>query len=195
MRSGVFHRTEADLTSGRGVGLTVVRTRLPIWAISDLDDDPRKGTCFTLRLPLTLAIADALIAVVGGQTFAIQQSLVREVIEIAQEEVTTLERNEVIAYRNEVLPLVRLARYFHLPEADRPILCGLVVGTGLSGVTMVVDRIVGRREIVVRALTDPLLQVAGISGATELGDGRVVLILDPFRLLRERVPVTRPAQG
>jgi two-component system chemotaxis sensor kinase CheA len=83
-----------------------------------------------------------------------------------------------------VLPVLRLARLFNLPEErDRPFNL-LIVGAGLSAVGIAVSRIHGLREIVVRAITDPLIRTPGIAGATELGDGRIVLILDAQALAR-----------
>ncbi|HPC85514.1 MAG TPA: chemotaxis protein CheA [Smithellaceae bacterium] len=184
--SGFSTRSEADLTSGRGVGLAVVRNAVEeLGGTMEMTTAPGKGTNFVMRLPLTLAIADALIVSVGDQTFAVPQAVIHEVIEIPKETVTVLENNEIIPYRGGVLPLIRLARFFHLPQEPGRSLYGMVVGTGPSGAVLVVDKIVGRREIVVRATTDPLLAVPGVAGATELGDGRVVLILDTAKLKAE----------
>jgi two-component system chemotaxis sensor kinase CheA len=137
-----------------------------------------RGTRFTIQLPLTLAITDALIVDAGGQRYAVPQSSVREVIEIDPATVTALENNEVIRYRGGVLPLLRLARLFGLKERSGRALYALVAVGGQNPVAIVVDRLSGQREIVVRTFTDPLIRIAGIAGATELGDGRVVLILD-----------------
>lgn len=177
--SGFSTRDEVDLTSGRGVGMTVVKDAIQeLGGSLEMDSEAGKGTRFTIRLPLTLAIADAFIVAVGEQTFAIPQSMVNEVIEIEPSTVTRMEKNEIIPYRSGVLPLQRLSRMFGLSESHGRNFFGLIIGSGLAAVVIAVDRIIGRREIVVRAITDPLLHVPGISGATELGDGRVVLILD-----------------
>ena len=96
--------------------------------------------------------------------------------------ITALENNEIILHRGGVLPLVRLARVFGLGEKSGRAFHVLVIGSGLSSVGLAVDKILGQREIVVRTITDPLIQVRGIAGATELGDGRAVLILDPSAL-------------
>jgi two-component system, chemotaxis family, sensor kinase CheA len=82
------------------------------------------------------------------------------------------------------LPVLRLARLFAIDERPRQRMHAIVVGTGLAAVGILVDRISGQREIVVKTLRDPLVKVAGISGATELGDGRLVLILDAAGLVR-----------
>jgi len=129
-------------------------------------------------IPLTLAIIDAIIAHVGNQTFAVPQSAVQEVIEVDPDRLRPLEQNELLTHRGRALPIVRLERLFHLETTPRPRLHAIVVGTGLSAVGLVVDRVAGHREIVVKSIADPLIHVAGVSGATELGDGRLVLILD-----------------
>jgi two-component system chemotaxis sensor kinase CheA len=143
-----------------------------------LATEKNRGTRFTIELPLTLAIAEALIATVGGQRFAFPQTVVREIIEVESSSVRVLENNEIVAYRGGVLPLVRLARLFGLAETRGDSFHVFVIGGGAGAVGLAVDRAVGQREVVVRGLTDPLVKVAGVAGATDLGDGRVVLILD-----------------
>jgi len=182
---GFSTRDEADLASGRGVGMTVVRNTVQeLGGTLALWTEPGRGTRFTIELPLTLAIVDALIVSAGGQTFAMPQPAVREVIEVQPTAITVMENNELIAHRSGVLPVVRLARLFNLPEAPGRALYLLMIGAGLNAIGVAVDRILGQREIVVRAVADPLVRVPGIAGATELGDGRVVLILDAQALVR-----------
>jgi two-component system chemotaxis sensor kinase CheA len=176
---GFSTRDEADRTSGRGVGMDVVCSTVEeLGGTLTLATEKNSGTRFTIELPLTLAIADALIAVAGGQRFAFPQTVVREVIEVEASAVRVLENNEIVSYRGGVLPLVRLARLFGLEETTRSSFHVFVTGSGASAVGLAVDRAVGQREVVVRGLNDPLVKVAGVAGATDLGDGRVVLILD-----------------
>lgn len=183
--SGFSTRDEADRVSGRGVGMAVVKnTILELGGSITLNTEVGKGTCFTIHLPLTLAIADALIIAVGEQTYAVPQNTVREVIEVAAHTVKALEGGEICPYRSGALPLLRLSQLFELTNLPQEKFFALVVGEGLNAVGIVVDRIVGHQEIVIRALADPLVQVPGIAGATELGDGRVVLILDVVALIR-----------
>jgi two-component system chemotaxis sensor kinase CheA len=182
---GFSTREEADRASGRGVGMSVVKNTISgLGGLLELRTERGRGTSFTMRLPLTLAIADAFIVSAGGQRFAIPQSSVREAIEIDPEAIKAFENNEIITYRGGVLSLLRLARLFRLEERPARSLQSIVIGAGASAVGIVVDRILGHREIVVRAIKDPLVQVAGVSGATELGDGRAVLILDAAALAR-----------
>jgi two-component system chemotaxis sensor kinase CheA len=180
---GFSTRDDADRASGRGVGMAVVKQTIEQLSGSmTLETEPGAGARFLIQLPLTLAIADALIGRVGSESFAIPQSAVREVIEVVGAEVRRMEQNEIVPYRNGALPIVRLGRLFGIEESTDERFHVFVIGAGAAAVGLAVDRIVGQREIVVRAIVDPLVRVDGISGATDLGDGRVVLILDPVKL-------------
>ncbi len=182
---GFSTREEADKTSGRGVGMDVVgRTVEELGGVIKLETETDKGTKFRIQLPLTLSIADALIVTAGRERFAVPQSNVREVIEIEPDAVRKFENNEVIEYRGAALPIIRLARLFALEEKARGAFHAFVVGEGKQAVGIAVDKIIGQSEIVIRSINDKLAQVAGISGATELGDGRVVLILDVAAITR-----------
>ena len=176
---GFSTRDEADRESGRGVGMDVVKKAIEeLGGRMSLATKLGEGTAFTIELPLTLAIAEALIVSVNGQRFAVPQAAVREVMEVESASTKVLENNEIISYRGRVLPLLRLARVFDLNDQRGDRFHVLVLGEDANAVGLAVDRILGQREIVVRAIKDPLAQVKGIAGATELGDQRVVLILD-----------------
>lgn len=176
---GFSTREDADRESGRGVGMDVVKRAIEeLGGTLSLATKRGEGTAFTLELPLTLAIAEALIVSVNGQRFAVPQSAVREVLEVQSASTNVLENNEIISYRGRVLPLLRLARVFEMNYQRGNSFHVLVLGEETNAVGLAVDRILGQREIVVRAIKDPLAQSRGIAGATELGDQRVVLILD-----------------
>ena len=176
---GFSTRDEADRASGRGVGMDVVgSTVAELGGTLTLATEKGRGTRFTVELPLTLAVADALIASVGGQRFAFPQSAVREIVEVEPSAVRALENNEIVPYRGGVLPLLRLSRLFDLGEMPEKPFHVFVIGSGAHALGLAVERVIGQREIVVRGLLDPLVKVAGVAGATDLGDGRVVLILD-----------------
>ncbi len=184
---GFSTRHEADRASGRGVGMSVVKSAVEnLGGALTLYTEPGRGTRFVIQLPLTLAIVDALLVSVGGQTFAVPLPAVQEVLEIAPGEITTVTRGreEIISYRGGVLPLVRLADRFGLEARARRAYHAFVVGAAPQWAGIVVDRILGQQEIVVHAITDPLVQQPGIAGATELGDGRPILILDAGALAR-----------
>jgi two-component system chemotaxis sensor kinase CheA len=176
---GFSTRDEADRESGRGVGMDVVKKATEeLGGRISLATKVGEGTTFTIELPLTLAIAEALIVSVNGQRFAVPQSAVSEVLEVESASTRVLENNEIITYRGKVLPLLRLARVFEMNYQRDTRFHVLVLGEETNAVGLAVDRILGQREIVVRAIKDPLAQSKGIAGATELGDQRVVLILD-----------------
>lgn len=180
---GFSTREEADLASGRGVGMAVVQNTVrELGGTLSMGTQPGSGTQFTLRLPLTLSIAETFLVSAAGHTCAVPTGFVEEVVLSSAAQVRTIQQAEVMPYRGGILPLVRLARLFGATgpvPAQQPILV-LTSDRGLCG--LVVDRVHGQREVVVRAIHDPLVQVPGVSGATELGDGRPVLILDAVAL-------------
>ena len=194
--SGFSTRDEADRASGRGVGMAVVRDTINgLGGSLEVETHPGRGTTFRMTLPLTLAITDAIIAHVSDQIFAVPQTAVREVIEVDASSLNVFERNELLPHRGGTLPIVRLSTLFGLSALPRPRFHAIVIGTGLAAVGLLVDRIVGQREVVVKAITDPLIRVDGVSGATELGDGRLVLILDVSALSRTLRHVPRAIDG
>ena len=177
--SGFSTRDDADRAAGRGVGMTVVHEVVrELGGNLTLDSEEGQGTQFTIRLPLTLAIAETLIIEAAGQKCAIPQSFVREILHATEEQVQIANGIEVIPYRGGVLPIIRLSKFFHGPGEFPPKMCLLVVASERGSVGLAAEKVLGQREVVVNALRDPLIQVPGISGATELGDGKPVLILD-----------------
>lgn len=188
-----------DLTSGRGVGMDAVRSAVRALAGElTVQTTPGRGTSFALELPLTLMIVDAVIVEVGRQYFAVPQLVLHEILQIEASSVVTFESNEVIPYRGAVLPLLSLSPLFGLPDERHASRYVLVIGSVEEPTGLLVDRLHGLREIVVQPVVDPLVAVPGIAGATELGDGRVSLILDAAAVLRlaamqrqRRVPAPR----
>lgn len=192
--SGFSTRDEADRASGRGVGMAVVRDTVEgLGGILAVESRRGVGTTFRMTLPLTLAITDAIIAHVGDQVFAVPQTAVGEVVEVDATTLHALERNELMPYRGGTLPMVRLSEMFSLPSTHRGRYHAVVVGAGQAAIGLIVDRVAGQREVVVKAISDPLIRVDGVSGATELGDGRLVLILDVAGLSRNRRKHARAA--
>lgn len=182
---GFSTREEADLASGRGVGMAVVAQALQeMGGTMFMETMPGQGTKFILRLPLTLAIADAFVVTAGGQNFAVPQSVIEEIIEMEGGSAQTIESAQILYHRGGTLPLFCVASQFGLLRSQKNTHPVVVVETDRGKVGFIVDRVVCQREVVVRPLCDPLLHVPGISGATELGDGKPVLILDPPLLAR-----------
>jgi two-component system chemotaxis sensor kinase CheA len=185
---GFSTRDEADRAAGRGVGMDVVaRTMRELGGQIALATEAGKFTEFTLRLPLTLSIAETFIVSAGDRTCAVPQGFVQEIVQVPAAGLRQLQRVEVAPYRDGVLPLVRLHSLLGLAATARPQLTVLVVESERGAAGLVVDRVHGQREVVVRPMQDPLLRVPGVSGATELGDGKPVLILDPALFTRGAV--------
>jgi two-component system chemotaxis sensor kinase CheA len=182
---GFSTRAVADMTSGRGIGMAVVRSTVRgLGGELLVASEVGQGTRFTIELPLTLMITDALILEIGDQSMAIPQVSLREILPLDPSAVTRLENNAVLSYRGRVVPLVDLSEVFHLPSPAGARRHVLIVGSDLNPSGLLVDRVLGLREIVVHPIADPLIAVPGVSGATELADGRVSLILDAAALVR-----------
>lgn len=180
---GFSTRHEADRASGRGVGMAVVaNTVRELGGSLTLETTVGQGSEFTLRLPLTLSIADAIIVTVGSEVCAVPQSAVDEIIQVPAQDVRRIRKTETVPYRKGLLPFIRLRQVFGLEIPETEQLTLLVLSTERGATGLVIDHVRTRREIVVRPLADPLVRVPGISGATELGDGRPILILDPHAL-------------
>lgn len=176
--------------SGRGVGLDVVAKNISkLSGLVDVETTLGRGTLFTITLPITLVIIKALIVRVGTETFAIPLNSVSESLMISSKEIRTIERAEVIQLRDHTLSLVRLKDFFSLGEGevadDR--LYVIVVGLAEKRVGLVVDAIEGQQEIVIKALGGLLKEVPGVSGATELGNRKTILVLDVASLIDEAI--------
>jgi chemosensory pili system protein ChpA (sensor histidine kinase/response regulator) len=188
-RPGFSTAAEVSEISGRGVGLDVVRARIhKLKGTLVLDSRPGQGTTFTVRLPLTLAITRALLVKARQETFALPLDAVRQILRVEQADIEKVGQEPVLRIDGQAYPVVFLDRALNLPQAaeDRvrrpPV---LLLGAGGKQVALVVDGLLGGREIVVKSLGSHLRHVHGVTGATLLGDGRVVLILNPAELLRE----------
>lgn len=174
--------------SGRGVGMDVVKNNIKkINGTVEIDSEMGKGTKFTIKLPLTLVIVDALIVVLSRKLYAIPLGMVKEVLRLSSGDIKKIDKLETILLRGSVLPLLRLSELFgQTTESERGDGEGLhvvVVGYGENKVGVVVDHLVSKMEIMIKPLGDYMRDVDGISGATILGDGKVALVLDPVSLV------------
>ncbi len=171
--------------SGRGVGMDVVRTNIKnLKGTVSIASEVGKGTRFTLSLPLTLAIIDALMVRCSGEMFAIPLDAVAETTKIEASRLTEVNGRKAVTLRNEVLGLINLAELLELdpPEGDQDILSVVVIHDNDRRLGVVVDRLLERQEIVIKPLGSYLGDQKGLSGATIMGDGSVVLILDPHEI-------------
>ena len=172
--------------SGRGVGMDVVKTNIEkLNGIIDIDSEKGKGTIIKLKIPLTLAIIQALLVGAQEEYFAIPLSSVLETVRVPAEEIYSIEGNDVLRLREEILPLVRLSDVFGIEEVfeSGENLYIVVIALAESKLGVVVDTLVGQEEIVIKSLGDYLQGIKGIAGATIRGDGRVTLIVDVGALM------------
>ncbi len=182
--------TAAKVTdiSGRGVGMDVVRSNVrKLNGNVSVQSVVGKGSVFTLRLPLTLAIIDALLMKAGGQVFALPGTAVEETLLVPPETVSHLTRRKAINLRGEVLGVTRLRELLQFQETDEDLegeeLPVVVLSAGGRRMGLIVDAFMRRQEMVIKPLASYLASLPGISGASVMGDGGVVLILDPAELL------------
>ncbi len=176
---------EVTEVSGRGVGMDIVRNNIQrVGGIVDVESTPGKGTRFSIRLPLTLAIIRALLVRVAGQVYAIPLSSVLETLKIQPEMVQFVGMKPAIVLRGRTLPLVGLKAHLYREDFSAASYAGtepmfvVVVGLGERQVGLVVSHLIGEQEIVIKSLSRYLGEISGVSGATILGDGRVALILE-----------------
>ncbi|MGE5807770.1 MAG: chemotaxis protein CheA [Nitrospirota bacterium] len=183
---GFTTRETVTEISGRGVGMDVVKRNVSkLSGMIDIQTEPGTGTVFTLTLPITLAIIKALIAESGDRTFAIPLSSVLEIQHATSGQVETVEGREVMAVREDTVPLLRVSDVFHLTQQrERDAFYVILVGLAERRVGIIVDNLRDQQEIVIKPLGKRLADVPGIAGATELGDRRgVVLVLDVESLI------------
>lgn len=176
---------EVTETSGRGIGLDVVKKIVGSFnGIIEIESRGGEGTDFIMKLPLTLAIIQALMVEVAGQTFAVPLTAVLESIKIDDDAFHQVGAGEMIRLRDRLLPIVRLDRFFSLEKrVDDRMEYVVVIGSGEKRGGIVVDRLIGQQEIVIKGMDDYLGELPGIAGGTVLGDGRVALIMDIASLL------------
>jgi two-component system chemotaxis sensor kinase CheA len=178
-RSGFSTAGRVSEVSGRGVGVDVILTRMrELGGSVEVRSVQGEGSSFTLRLPPTLAIVRALLARVGPERYALPLTHVAETVELDASRVTSFEGREALLLRDEVLPLVHLREVLAIDGAAptrRPVVV-LQLGDRRTG--LVIDRMEGQQEIVVKSFTPPRGTLPIFSGATVLGDGEPVLILD-----------------
>jgi two-component system chemotaxis sensor kinase CheA len=175
--------------SGRGVGMDVVKTNITrLGGAVDIESEVSVGTKVTITLPITLAIISALLFEVRGKLFAIPLAVVQEALRLPATALRTVEGREVVTLRGTTLPLCRLAHLFRLggpqqqPVAENYV---IVITVGNRRIGLCVERLAGQQDIVIKGLGRSLNGVQGISGATDLGDQRLVLVLDAASIIEE----------
>ena len=188
--AGVSTAGEVSNLSGRGVGMDVVKTHIArLGGVIDVQSKREIGTKFTITLPITLAIISALVVRVAGRAYCIPLTVVQEALLLRSSDIRTVEGREVITLRGSTLPLCRIDELFglDLPDEELRIEKEYVVVTSLGQrrVGLVVHALEGQQDIIIKPLGKSLQHVSGFAGATDLGDLRVVLVLDAPSLLEE----------
>lgn len=170
--------------SGRGVGLDVVKTKIEALG-GDIDVDTKlgEGSCFRIRLPLTLAIIQALMVELGNEKYAISLETIQTIEDISINDIKYVQSKEVIHLRGSVIPIIRLDSILDIEPVEKEEnednnLTVVIISKGEKLAGLVVDRLIGQQEIVIKSLGKYISNSKIISGATILGDGEVALILD-----------------
>jgi two-component system chemotaxis sensor kinase CheA len=186
---GFSTRESVTETSGRGVGMDVVRTNLSaLGGMVELSTTVGRGTTVTLTLPITLAIIQALIVGVGEERFAIPLNSVLETLTIDTAAIQSSERRAMLNLRGEALPLRRLAEEFGLATgAEEAKQFVVVLGLGDRRMGLLVDTLEGQQDTVIKPIQGPIRQVRGIAGATEQGEGGAILVIDVASIVDEAV--------
>ena len=198
LQPGFSTAEEITELSGRGVGLDVVQSVLGrLKGTVEIETAPGRGTTFRLRLPLTLAIIRALMFRVEQRLYALPLNAVAEIARTVEEDIHRVEHYDVLQLRNDVLPLLRLGSQPPSgPETARRKVFVLVISSGDRKFGVIVDGLEGEDELVIKALDDQSITTDLVSGASILGDGRVVLILNMIALMdrftRGRADATGP---
>ncbi|VBB08073.1 Hypothetical protein LUCI_3338 [Lucifera butyrica] len=181
--------TAATVTdiSGRGVGMDAVKTKIEsLGGMVDVETKINEGSKFKIRLPLTLAIIQALLVKVAEEIYAIPLGSIDSTINVAPNQIKTIQNQEVILLRGQIIPIVRLANVLNVPEPcqqEQDELFVVVVHMGEQRAGIIVDTLIGQQEIVIKSLGKLLAGIKVIAGATILGNGQVALILDVGSLM------------
>jgi chemosensory pili system protein ChpA (sensor histidine kinase/response regulator) len=183
---------EISEISGRGVGLDVVRVTVHrLKGSVKVDSNPGNGTAFTIRLPMSLAVMRALLVKCGGETYAIPLTGISHIVKIEEQNIERVGADPIVRSGNTVYPMLELSKMLNLkstappsgkPGAARPV---LLTNVDNRPAAIAVDETLGGREIVVKNLGNHLRQVRGVTGATLMGNGNVVLILNVPELVRD----------
>ncbi|MZQ75145.1 MAG: chemotaxis protein CheA [Peptoclostridium sp.] len=167
--------------SGRGVGLDVVKTKIEsLGGIIEIETERNVGSKFIIRLPLTLAIIQALLIMIGNEKYAIPLNNIKEITNIEKDKIRSVEGRDIVLYRGKTLPLVDLGDVLEVGERDRDKkdINVIVVKKGERDLGIIVDDLIGQQEIVIKSLGKYLKGINFVAGATILGNGSVALIID-----------------
>ncbi|MCT4564081.1 MAG: chemotaxis protein CheA [Maledivibacter sp.] len=171
--------------SGRGVGLDVVKTKIEsLGGLVEVHSEAKKGSKFVIRLPLTLAIIQALMVTIGEEKYALPLNSIKEIATIKSNTIRKVHNQEVVLFRNSTLPILRMNNILQVDTAsqDKEEMIIVVVKKGDRTAGLVVDNLIGQQEVVIKSLGKYLSGIKVIAGATILGNGQIALIVDPNSL-------------
>ena len=171
--------------SGRGIGMDVVKYKIErLGGSVNVESKPGFGSRFELKLPLTIAVYQAMLIRVGKEKYAIPFTSIIKNIEISTREVRHIKGEEAIIINNKIIPLLRLQRLFQLPVQEEKNIFIVIVEKFGQSIGIVVDELLGKQEVIVKSFKSKLIETTrGFAGATILGDGNVVLIIDVNSLI------------
>lgn len=174
--------------SGRGVGMDAVKNKIEsLGGMVDVETKLNEGSKFKIRLPLTLAIIQALLVKVCEEIYAIPLGSIDSTINVTPEDIKTIQNQEVILLRGQIIPIIRLANLLEVPrdsDNSQEELFVVIVHMGEHRAGIIVDNLIGQQEIVIKSLGKLLAGIKVIAGATILGNGQVALILDVGALMQ-----------
>lgn len=181
---GFSTNEEVTDISGRGVGMDVVKTKIAsLGGTVDVISEEGKGSSFIIKLPLTLQIIQALLVKVGTETMAISLGYINEIIEYKEQDIKKTNNKEVIVYRGNIIPIIRINKVLDIEKGDNSKNYVVIAKVGEKTVGILVDSLLGQQEIVIKPLGKTLKGLKEYIGATILGDGFVTLILDVAALV------------
>ncbi|WP_446011396.1 chemotaxis protein CheW [Candidatus Electrothrix sp.] len=187
MLPGFSTAEKATQTSGRGVGMDVVKKNIEkLNGTVELFSEAGKGTRLRIKIPLTMAIIQALMVRVGKEKFTIPLTSVEETLRVFRHEISEIEGVDVIHLRDNTMPIFQLAKIYNIDRqaSQEGKMFVVVVSTGTQELGLVVDELLGQEEVVIKPLADYLRLESGFNGATILGDGGISLILDIPELVK-----------
>jgi two-component system chemotaxis sensor kinase CheA len=186
--SGLSTAPEVSATSGRGVGMDAVKTAVEgLKGSLEIETQTGRGTTFRMRLPLTLAVIKALLFEAGGRLYAAPVPVISEVARVSPGELLTVDGKKTLLLRNQTVSLITLGELFGADGGGAQNRFVLILGMGAKKAGLLIDRIMWQQELVIKAIDDRHLRSDLVAGASILGNGRVVLILDVFAVFKKAV--------
>lgn len=190
--SGLSTAETVSATSGRGVGMDAVKTAVESMKGSiEIDTKEGRGTTFRIRLPLTLAVIKALLFEVAGRMYAVPVPAISEVAKIMTDDLVTVDRRKTLLLRDQIISIISLQDLFTVSGNGTKKKFVLILSMGARKVGLLIDQVMWQQELVIKAIDDRHLQSDFIAGASILGNGKVVLILDVFAVFKKAVEVEK----